>query len=104
MNHTIDVQENNAESVNDTVSVGGTRYMVKIKGGVPKFYGDASDSHSQYNKQQMEYTNDNNSRIDYENVSANQSIGGGSALSNPQRALEILSNAGGKGDASPFAG
>ena len=71
MNHTIDVQENNAESVNDTVSAGGTRYMVKIKGGVPKFYGDASDSHSQYNKQNLEYTNDNNSRIDYENVSNN---------------------------------
>ena len=48
MNHTIDVQENNAESVNDTVSAGGTRYMVKLKGGVPKFYGDVSDSHSQY--------------------------------------------------------
>lgn len=59
MNHTIDVQEMNAESINDTISAGGTRYMVKLKGGLPKFYGDASDSQSQYNKQQADLTNDN---------------------------------------------
>jgi hypothetical protein len=44
--------------------------MVKLKGGVPKFYGDASDSHSQY-KKDVDYTNENNSRIDYENISGN---------------------------------
>jgi len=80
--------------------------MVKLKGGVPKFYGDASDSHSQY-KKDVDYTNENNSRIDYENISGNQSIGGGSALNNPQRALEMLSNTGGRGgdrgDMTPFA-
>lgn len=83
MNHTIDVQEMNAESINDTVSAGGTRYMVKLKGGLPKFYGDASDSQSQYQKGNLELTGDNQSRIDYDNISAHHSISGGSALNNP---------------------
>lgn len=46
--------------------------MVKVKGGVPKFYGEGSDakSLSQYRQPQNEY-NEVNSRIDYDNVSNN---------------------------------
>ena len=82
-----------AESVNDTVSAGGTRYMIKVKDGQPAFYGDHSESQSQYSKRQPqnEYL-DINSRIDYDNLSAHQSIGGGSAMNNPQMALDIISN------------
>ena len=36
---TIDAQEDMAASVADTISAGGTRYMVQLKGGGLKFYG-----------------------------------------------------------------
>lgn len=87
MHKTIDANEHNASSVNDTVSAGGTRYMVQIKGGVPKFYGQTSDHQS---------------RIDYDNMSQTHSYGGASqARNNPQRAMEILSQSSKPGDQSP---
>ena len=40
---TIDAQEDLAASVGDTISAGGTRYMVQLKGGHGlKFYGQGS--------------------------------------------------------------
>ena len=39
--HTIDVEEEKASSIKETISVGGTRYIVNIKGGL-KFYGASS--------------------------------------------------------------
>jgi hypothetical protein len=38
MHKTLNVEEENAESIQDTVSAGGTRYIVGVKGGL-KFYG-----------------------------------------------------------------
>lgn len=39
---TIDAQEDLAASVADTISAGGTRYMVQLKAGGLKFYGQGS--------------------------------------------------------------
>ena len=38
LQHTIDVEEDQAASVADNASAGGTRYIVGLKGGL-KFYG-----------------------------------------------------------------
>jgi len=43
LQHTIDAEEDQAASVGDTVSAGGTRYIVGLKGGL-KFYGQNSNS------------------------------------------------------------
>lgn len=41
MHQTLDVEEDKA-SVADTTSVGGTRYVIGLKGGL-KFYGNQGD-------------------------------------------------------------
>lgn len=58
-----------AESINETISAGGTRYMVQIKGGLPKFYGEGSQSN--YSKSKEDLQNENQSRIEYDNISQN---------------------------------
>ena len=81
MHKTLNVEEENAESVQDTISAGGTRYIVGVKGGL-KFYGqnsasnlDANDSISNYSKSRgggpLGDIGDSASRLDYDASSVN---------------------------------
>lgn len=88
MHKTLNVEEENAESVQDTVSAGGTRYIVGVKGGL-KFYGqnsasnlDGADSISNYSKSRgggpLGDIGDSASRLDYDG----SSLGNGSQEGN----------------------
>ena len=92
MHKTLNVEEDNAESIQDTVSAGGTRYIVGVKGGL-KFYGqnsasnlDAADSISNYSKSRgggpLGDIGDSASRLDYDGSSLNN----GSQEGNNRRA------------------
>ena len=96
---TIDAQEDMAASVADTISAGGTRYMVQLKGGGLKFYGqgshaDLDDSNSQFSRGRAAAgvgagegePAENMSRIDYENLSAHQSVGAPGGFAGAARA------------------
>jgi len=103
---TIDAQEDMAASVDDTISAGGTRYMVQLKGGGLKFYGggshaDLDDSNSQFSRGRAAAgagagggeLAENMSRIDYENASAHQSVGAPGGFAGAARAYAAADSA-----------
>ena len=69
--HTIDVEEEKASSIKDTISAGGTRYIVNVNRGL-KFYGASSQADPD------EGYVDNISRVEIDNISHGYSAGGGS--------------------------
>ena len=95
LQHTIDVEEDQATSVADNVSAGGTRYIVGLKGGL-KFYGQGSSQHDlQESMSQLSKSRGNPADGDFVDYASGSGDGNGSLGRASGKQFRTIQDAGG---------